>query len=226
MQKIKIDIVSDVVCPWCYIGKRRLEKAMAQLSDQYEFDVTYLPFELNPGTPVTGFDQKDYLTKKFGSEEKYNQVTSHVTSVAAGEGLKFDFSKQKVSPNTRNAHRVIWLAKQAGKQLAVKEALMKAYFEDGVDLSKSENLVTVTVNAGLKEAEVTTLLNSNAGLPEVIAAEQLNQKRGVSGVPFYIINDQYGISGAQPTDVFVQALTQISSEVEAANACDVEKKEC
>jgi predicted DsbA family dithiol-disulfide isomerase len=99
--KITIDIVSDVVCPWCYIGKRRIEKAMTELSDQFEFQVSYLPFELNPQTPKEGFNQKEYLTKKFGSEEKYNQITSHVASVAAEEGLKFDFSKQIVSQHPR-----------------------------------------------------------------------------------------------------------------------------
>jgi predicted DsbA family dithiol-disulfide isomerase len=215
MQKIKIDIVSDVVCPWCYIGKRRIEKALDQLQGQFEFEVSYLPFELNPGTPPEGFNQKEYLTKKFGSESKYNQITSHVTSVAAEEGLNFNFAKQTIAPNTRDAHRIIWFAKQEGKQVAVKEAFMKAYFEDGVDLSKTENLIAIS-----------ELLNSDEGLQEVIAAEQLNQQRGVSGVPFYIINNQYGISGAQPTETFIQALTQIGSEVEAANACDVETKEC
>lgn len=226
MQKIKIDIVSDVVCPWCYIGKRRIEKAIDQLKDKYEFEVSYLPFELNPMVPPAGLNQKEYLIKKFGSESKYNQITSHVTSVAAEEGLKFDFASQAVAPNTRDAHRIIWLAKQTGNQLAVKEAYMKAYFEDGVDLSKPENLIAIAVRAGLPEEKVISLLNSKEGLQEVITAEQLNQKRGVSGVPFYIINDQYGISGAQPTDVFVQAFTQIGSEVETANACDVETKEC
>lgn len=226
MQKIKIDIVSDVVCPWCYIGKRRIEKAIDQLNDKYEFEVSYLPFELNPTVPPAGLNQKEYLIKKFGSESKYNQITNHVTSVAAGEGLKFDFASQAVAPNTRDAHRIIWLAKQTGNQLAVKEAFMKAYFEDGVDLSKPENLISIAVACGLSEARVTALLNSDEGLQEVETMEQLNQQRGVSGVPFYIINDQHGISGAQPTDSFIQALTQIGSEVESANACDVETKEC
>jgi len=129
-------------------------------------------------------------------------------------------------PNTRDAHRIIWFAKQEGKQLAVKEAYMKAYFEEGVDLSKPENLISIAVACGLSETRVTALLNSDEGLQEVVTMEQLNQQRGVSGVPFYIINDQYGISGAQPTDSFIQALTQIGSEVESANACDVESKEC
>ena len=212
MQKIKIEIVSDVVCPWCYIGKRRIEKAIDQLKDQFEFDVSYLPFELNAQVPKEGQDQKKYLANKFGSN--------------ATEGLQFDFNKQKVMPNTRDAHRIIWLAKQTGKQSEIKGALLKAYFEEGVDLSKPENLVAIAVKAGLNEQHVWSLLKSDEGLAEVITTEQQNQKRGVSGVPFYIINDQYGISGAQPTDVFIQALTQIGSEVESANACDVETKAC
>lgn len=211
--KIKIDIVSDVVCPWCYIGKRRIEKAMAQLSNQFEFEVSYLPFELNSTTPSEGFNQKDYLTKKFGSEEKYNQITRHVTAIAAEEGLSFDFEKQKVSPNTRTAHRILWYAKREGKQLALKEAFMNAYFEKGVDLTKHENLIEISEKAGLSPEKVSALLNSEAGLVEVIQSEELNHQRGISGVPYYIINNQYGISGAQTADVFVQAFSEIGSQL-------------
>jgi predicted DsbA family dithiol-disulfide isomerase len=225
---IKIDIVSDIVCPWCYIGKRRIEKAMQSLENEYDFDVSFLPFELNPQTPSEGFNQKEYLTKKFGSEEKYNQITSHVTNVAAQEGLQFDFSKQLVSPNTKDAHRVIWFAGKEGKQLAVKEAFMKAYFEQGIDLTRKENIVSVAASAGLDAIKVASLLDSTEGLNEVDQMEQLNHQRGVSGVPFYIINNQYGISGAQPADVFVQALKQIGTEITPAEgeACEVESKNC
>lgn len=225
---IKIDIASDVVCPWCYIGKRRIEKAMTQLSDLFEFEVSYLPFELNPQTPKEGFNQKEYLTKKFGSEEKYNQITSHVASVAAEEGLKFDFSKQTVSPNTRDAHRIIAFAKQEGKQLAAKEAFMKAYFEDGVDLTKKENLLAISEQVDLNPQRIAALLDSDEGLAEVIMNEQTNHQRGISGVPYYIINDQYGISGAQPADVFIQALKQIGTEVISieGEACDVDGANC
>jgi predicted DsbA family dithiol-disulfide isomerase len=225
-QQIKIDIVSDVVCPWCYIGKRRIEKAIDQLKDTYEFEVLYLPFQLNPQTPVAGFNQKEYLTKKFGDATRYAQVTEHVTAVAATEGLKFDFENQHRAPNTLKAHRIIWLAKAFGLQQEVKEAFMKAYFEDGIDLTKDENLILIATGAGLEKERVQTLLNSNEGLAEVKQAEQLNHARGVSGVPFYIVNGKYGISGAQTTEVFVQAFTQIGSEVETANACNVENKEC
>jgi predicted DsbA family dithiol-disulfide isomerase len=207
--KIRIDVVSDVVCPWCYIGKRRLEKALGQLSSQFDFDIEYLPFELNPEMPKTGRNQKEYLSAKFGGEERYQKITDNITRVAAEEGLKFDLRRQIISPNTREAHRLIWFAKQEGKSIAVKEALLKAYFEDGVDLSKKENLVSIAVKAGLDEKKVNLLLDSEEGLAEVLYAEQRNQQRGISGVPFFIVNNQFGISGVQPTEVFVKALTQI-----------------
>lgn len=224
--QIKIEVVSDVVCPWCYIGKRRLENALDQLKNRFDFDVEYSPFELNPDMPMEGRNQKEYLMQKFGGEVKYQQITGHVTKVAAGEGLNFDFNNQHVSPNTRDAHRVIWFAKRNGKQLEMKEALMKAYFEQGVDLSKKENLAQVAAQVGIDYDEVMTLLKSEEGLAEVTFAEQQNYQRNVTGVPFYIINNKYGISGAQPAESFVQALTQIGSEVTNGEVCDVDKEDC
>jgi predicted DsbA family dithiol-disulfide isomerase len=210
---IKIDIVSDVVCPWCYIGKRRIEKAMHELSSEFEFDVNYLPFQLNPQIPKEGIDQKEHLAKKFGSEEKYNQILAHVTRTAEEEGLHFDFDKQKISPNTSDCHRLIWLAKKEGKQLQVKEALMKAYFEEGIDLTKTEKLIAVAVGASMDAAQVKNFLESHEGLAEVSEMQQLNYDRGISGVPFYIINNKYGISGAQPAQVFGEALREIGRDV-------------
>lgn len=224
--QIKIEVVSDVVCPWCYIGKRRLEKALDQLKDQFDFDVEYSPFELNPEMPLEGRNQKEYLTQKFGSESKYAQIIGHVIKVAAEEGLNFDFTNQGISPNTRNAHRIIWFAKRKGKQLEMKEALMKAYFEQGIDLSKKENLAQVAGGAGLGYEEVISFLESEEGLAEVTFAEQTNYQRGVTGVPFYIINNKYGISGAQPAEAFVEALTNIGREVSTGEACDVDKADC
>src|SRR6478736_2228275 len=133
---IKVDIVSDVVCPWCYIGKRRMEKAIKELSGEVDVQLEYHPFELNPDAPKEGRNHREYLTAKFGSSQKYQEITNHVTQVAAEEGLKFDFGKQNISPNTRDAHRIIMSAKEVGKQLEAKEAYMKAYFEEGVDLTK------------------------------------------------------------------------------------------
>lgn len=225
--KIKVDIVSDVVCPWCYIGKRRMEKAMDELKDKFEFEVEYHPFELNPDMPKEGRNQKEYLAAKFGNEEKYNQITNHVVGVAAAEGLRFDFNKQKISPNTFNSHRLIAFAKQEGKQPQMKEALMSAYFEHGFDLTKNENLVKVAAQLGFDEKRVTDFLASDELAADVKMEEQINQQRGISGVPFYIIDNKYGVSGAQPAEVFVNALTEIGSKVPTtADACDVEDKNC
>lgn len=210
--KIRIDVVSDVVCPWCYIGKRRLESALSRLPETYEVDVNFLPFELNPELPKAGTDHKEYLSNKFGSKDRYDQLTEHVANVAAGEGLNFDYSKQSVMPNTLDSHRLIQFAKKYGKQAALKEALMKAYFEQGVDLSKNENLVNIAVDNGLDRKEIQTFLASDAGANEIKQMELLSQQRGVSGVPFYIINGKYGVSGAQPIDAFVEILTEVAAE--------------
>ncbi|HQQ83412.1 MAG TPA: DsbA family oxidoreductase [Cyclobacteriaceae bacterium] len=210
--EIHIEIVSDVVCPWCYIGKRRLERAIDLVKDKIEVHVSYSPFELNPDIPASGIPQKEYLISKFGGEERYQQITKQVTTTAAGEGLHFDFEHQLVSPNTRQAHRVLWLAAQTGHQAQLKEAYLKAYFEEGKDLSKTDNLIKIATHAGMNASRVAQLLNSDEGLAEVIALEQRNQQRGIRGVPFYVVNNQYGISGAQPTEYFVEALTSISSK--------------
>lgn len=226
-RRIKIEVVSDVVCPWCYIGKRRLENAISALDGDYEVEVSFQPFELNPQMPREGRQQLEYLSEKFGSPDRYQQLTSHVTRVAADEGLKFDFARQTVSPNTFDAHRLIWLAGRTGVQAAVKEALMSAYFERGVDLSKKENLADVAAAAGLDREAAMALLNSDDGKKEVRAMEELNYQRGISGVPFYIINNKYGVSGAQPSEVFRNALREIGNEMAASGeSCEVGKEDC
>ncbi|HCR53465.1 MAG TPA: disulfide bond formation protein DsbA [Cytophagales bacterium] len=212
MQKITIDVISDVVCPWCYIGKRRLESAIEELKNEFEFEVNYLPFELNPNMPAEGRNQKEYLTTKFGGEERYKQLTDNVTRIASEEGLNFNYEQQQNSPNTRKAHRLIWLAKQESVQGEVKEALLNAYFEKGIDLTQDENLIEVVSAAGLSQEKARTLLSSDEGVVEVEYMEQLNIQRGVSGVPFYIVNNKYGISGAQPSSIFVNALKDISKK--------------
>lgn len=227
-KKIKIDVVSDVVCPWCYIGKRRLEKAMHELADEYDFEVEYHPFELNPTIPAEGFDQKAYLARKFGSEQRYSEITAHTTRTAAQEGLEMNFDKQEVSPNTRRAHLAVQLAKNNGNHLEVVEAFFKAYFTDGIDLSKNENLMAVAERAGLSRDRLEAVLNDDDALRHVTQAEQEAQKLGITGVPFYIINNRYGVSGAQAPATFVQAFREIGAEVAAQNgeACDVDEKNC
>jgi len=226
---IRIGVVSDVVCPWCYIGKRRLESAIEALRDKFDFDVAYYPFELDPEAPLDGRDHKQHLVKKFGGEDRYEQLTGHVTQVATGEGLTFNYNKQKVSPNTRDAHRLIQLAKEDDRQLALVEALFKAYFTDGVDLSKKENLKRVAVDAGMDAEKVELFLNSDTGITEVAIAEQELQRLGITGVPFYIIEDKYGVSGAQATETFIKAFEDIVKEKQVTatgETCSADGKNC
>lgn len=221
--KIKIDIVSDVVCPWCYIGKRRLEKAVNELKGSFEFDIQYLPFQLNPNIPNEGFTQKDYLTKKFGSTERYEEVTQYVTQIASEEGLRFNFAIQEKSPNTFDCHRIIWWSSKHQKQGEAVEAFFTAYFERGIDLTKRENLISIAVQSGLDKVEVTKFILGDEGSSEVASKEAFTRKIGVSGVPFYIINDKYTISGAQPSEVFRKALPDISAKtLFAGENCDIE----
>jgi predicted DsbA family dithiol-disulfide isomerase len=211
-EKIKIGVVSDVVCPWCYIGKRRLEKAMHQSSDRFDFEVEYFPFELNPHMPEEGADYREYLTNKFGGESRFHQLTNHVKEVAEKEGLTFNMEAQKISPNTRNAHRIILLAKEDDKQAAVAEALFKAYFTDGVDLSKAENLGDISVEAGLDRTKVEQFLGSNTGKIEIEMAEKELHDLGITGVPLYIIDNKFAFSGAQSVESFTAAFEEAVSE--------------
>ena len=225
--KIKVDVVSDVVCPWCYIGKRRLEQAIEQLSTKYDFQVEYHPFELNPAMDPKGVNQKEYLTEKFGSTQRYEQIVQHVTEVAATEGLHFDFIKQSVAPNTRAMHAIIAFAKTKGKQLETKEAYLKAYFTDGVDLSQLTNVLTVAESVGLQKDEVAGVSSNPKMLSQVAAAEAHLHQLGISGVPFYIINNRHGLSGAQPSNVFAKVFEEVNMNLIARDTtCDIEGKDC
>lgn len=221
---IQIDVVSDVVCPWCYIGKRRLEKAMQQLSDRFTFEVSYQPFELNPSIPHTGVDQRTYLVEKFGGDERYETITSHTTGVASEEELAFNFEKQRRMPNTRKAHAIIMASRSSGKQTAATEAFFKAYFTDGIDLSNDDNLVSVAVQAGLEATEVRTWISDPSLTSTVASTEARMQELGISGVPFYIINNKYGVSGAQPSGKFVSVFEDIGVEMDAGQSCDIDQK--
>lgn len=224
---ITVDVVSDVVCPWCYIGKRRLENAIAQLSDEFTFDVTYHPFELNPELPESGVDQKQYLSKKFGGDLKYDQITGHTAQVAANDGLTFNFKKQSHMPNTRKVHSIIQASKSAGVQIPITEAFFKAYFTDGIDLSNDENLISIAAAHGLEESEVRRWLIDDSLKAQVVYSENEMQKLGIRGVPFYIINNKYGVSGAQASETFIKAFEDIGSQLqEQGDSCDIDSKDC
>lgn len=209
---INIKIASDVVCPWCLVGKKELELAMQELQNDFHFEVQFLPFELDPNLPENGVDFKPYITRKFGDYDRFMQNTNMLVERGKSIGLNFNFPAIHRSPNTFNLHRIIQFAHQFGIQAQVKEAYMKSYFEQGIDLTLEKNAVEVAVNAGLDEELVLNLLNSDEGKKEVEMVQESVRSMGITGVPFFIINDQYGLSGALPAKQFVQAFKELDAK--------------
>ncbi len=214
---LTIDIYSDVICPWCFIGKRRMEKGLAG----HVATVRWHPFELNPDMPREGIERRAYRTKKFGSWERSLELDASIVRAGQGEGLVFNFEKMARTPNTFDAHRVIWLAGERGVQNGVMEALFNAYFTDGHDLSDRTTLAEVSVEGGLDVKEVDELLAGDRGAVEVREWEQKGQRLGISGVPFFVINGEVALSGAQPPDLFRSAIEQ-ATETGAGDVCEVD----
>jgi len=210
---LAIDVVSDVVCPWCFIGKRRLEGALAlyakERPDAPPPTVTWRPFQLNPGLPAEGMARADYIARKFGS--RGGAVYDRVSAVGREVGIDFAFDRITRQPNTLAAHSLIELARAKGRQGATKEAFLRAYFLDGVDLTARENLVAIATSAGLERATVEEWLD-NAEAREAVAAEDARARElGIEGVPFFIFNGRLGVSGAQPAEVLLDAMKQAES---------------
>ncbi|MGH7155102.1 MAG: DsbA family oxidoreductase [Acetobacteraceae bacterium] len=204
---MQLDIVSDVICPWCYIGKRQLERALAVLADEgLNFTVRWNPFQLNPDMPPEGVERAAYRTAKFGSAEKAATLDARVTEAAAGAGLAFRLDLIPRTPNTLNAHRVIWLAGRNGMQDAVVEALFAAYFTRGCDIGDPAVLTTCASDAVLQRDAVTALLGGDEAAAELRAADRAAREAGVNGVPSFFL-DGYGLfSGAMPASDMAEAL--------------------
>jgi predicted DsbA family dithiol-disulfide isomerase len=194
---LEIDVISDVVCPWCYIGKRRLERALQTLDGRYEYRVTWCPFELNPGMPPEGMDHRQYLEAKFGTLAAVRQLEARVAAAGSEEGLVFAFDKIRRTPNTFDAHRLIWLAQREGVQDAVVEGLFRGYFTEGADLSRRETLIGIAGGAGLSTDRVERLLNGGDGIAAVRKEEAEARKAGINAVPHFLIHRRYALSGAQ-----------------------------
>jgi predicted DsbA family dithiol-disulfide isomerase len=214
---LTIDVISDVICPWCFIGKRRLEKALAGRPAT----VRWHPFQLNPNMPREGVDRKTYRVQKFGSWERSRELDAQVAAAGLGEGLAFHFDRMARTPNTLDAHRIIWLAGEKGVQDAVVEALFRAYFTDGLDLADRSTLARVAAEAGLDREEIDGLLAGDEGLAAVRAGEEQARRLGVSGVPFFVVNGRVALSGAQPPEQFLAAFEQAGESVVTGDACDV-----
>jgi predicted DsbA family dithiol-disulfide isomerase len=201
-----IDIISDVICPWCYIGKRRLEKAVAAFGRPVK--VRWLPFQLNPTMPKEGVSRREYRTKKFGSWERSQELDARVVAVGQFEGIQFAFDRIGRTPNTLDAHRLIGLAERKGVQGAVVEALFRAYFTEGRDISNRQTLLDVVPEAGLDRHGAEALLNSDDGLEVMKDGDALARRFRVDGVPYFVVNATLTLSGAQQPEAFLAVFGQ------------------
>jgi len=206
---IRIDVISDVVCPWCFIGKRRLEKAVA-LTPGIPVDVYYHPYFLNDWVPREGMARKDYLAKKFGSPEAYRGMAGRVAEAAAQEGLTYAIDKIARQPNTLDSHRLIHWAGKRGKSAEMKQRLMDLYFTEGADLSDPEVLVRAAADLGLDPDIIRPLLASEEDVEETALAANAAKEAGINGVPTFIIDGRYAVSGAQSPETLAQVIREAS----------------
>ncbi|MGO9358543.1 MAG: DsbA family oxidoreductase [Xanthobacteraceae bacterium] len=211
-KSLTVDVVSDVVCPWCYIGKRRLESALAELDD-VDVTVRWHPFFLNPWVPREGISREDYLIKKFGSVAAYNGMAGRVAETAAGEGLIYRPAEVRRQPNTLDCHRLIHWAGAIGNAAAMKQRLMDLYFRGEGDLTDREVLVQAAVDCGLDGAETRRRLDSDEDVALITRQAEQAAQAGVSGVPTFILGGKYGLSGAQPPEQLVSAIRQVAEEM-------------
>jgi predicted DsbA family dithiol-disulfide isomerase len=203
----RIDIVSDAICPWCYVGKRQLERALATLAAEgLTFQVHWNPFQLNPDMPKEGRDRAAYRAWKFGSAEKSAALDQRITDAAAAVGLGFRTDLMTRTPNTIDAHRLIWFAGQHGDQDATMEAVFKAYFIEGRDVGEHAVLADCAVEAGLPRQAVLDFLAGDLADKEMRAADQASREAGVSGVPSFFLDGYSLFSGAMPADTIADAL--------------------
>ena len=208
---IRIDVVSDIVCPWCFIGKRRLEKALALASD-VPVEVHYRPYYLNEWIPAQGMSRDEYLTTKFGSPERYKGIAQRVQAAAAAEGLVYAVDSISRQPNTRNAHRLIRWAEGIGKAPDMKQRLMDLYFTEGADLSNEAVLVQAAADVGLDPEDVRAALDSDKDIAEIEQEVNAAKEAGIQGVPCFILDGKYAISGAQEPEALAQAIQQVSAQ--------------
>jgi predicted DsbA family dithiol-disulfide isomerase len=204
---LRIDIVSDAICPWCYIGKRQLERALAMLeAEGLRFSVHWNPFQLNPDMPREGRDRIAYRAEKFGSAERARELDERVSGAAAGVGLQFRTDLMLRTPNTLDAHRLIWFAGREGVQDAVMEAVFAAYFTQGRDIGDRDVLAECAAEGGMDRAAVADFLAGDVAAQEMLAADRAAREAGVNGVPSFFL-DGYGLySGAMPAETMAEAL--------------------
>jgi predicted DsbA family dithiol-disulfide isomerase len=205
---LRVDIFSDTVCPWCYLGKRRFELALAA-RPQYEPRIDWRPFELNPDLPWEGVERAAYMAAKFGDMSKIEESQAALVSLGRAIGLEFRFDLIERIPNTRRSHILIAHAARQGLASEVKERIMQAYFEEGRNIGDVDELVRLGVEAGLGEREARSAVVLREGQDGVVAAERHATVLGITGVPAFIFDRQYSVSGAQEIATFIQVIDQV-----------------
>jgi len=213
MKKLKIDIVSDVMCPWCIIGYKNLETALTQLSDEFNAEISWKPFELNPDMPIEGQDLNEHLAQKYGlTEEQGDENRKHILEMGEKAGFTFNLDGKRIMINSFDLHRLLTWAATEGKQTALKLAFFKAHFTDLLYLNDEESLLGVVQSVGLDSNRAKEILAGGEYFQEVRSEQNKLQQMGITSVPTFIINDEYALTGGQPSDAFVQALKQIAEQ--------------
>ncbi|MGR3570808.1 DsbA family oxidoreductase [Brevirhabdus sp.] len=214
---IKLDILSDPICPWCYIGKNNLDRALLDHPD-HPFTIEWHPFQLNPEMPAGGMDRRDYLEQKFGGKEAAVRVYSRIEDAARAAGLELDFGGIKRTPNTLDAHRLIHWSGLEGRQTATVTRLFRAYFEEGRDIGDKGVLLDIAQSVGM-DADVTErLLNGDADAQDIRERDAHARARGVSGVPTFVLANQHVMSGAQPPELWAKVIAEIGEQLEAGRS--------
>ena len=214
---ITLDIISDPICPWCYIGKARLDRAIAETGFD-QFDISWRIFQLNPAMPPKGMDRREYLESKFGGPKGAEQVYSRIRDTAAETGLDLDFDAIKRTPNTFDAHRLVRWAKATGNQSAVVQQLFHRYFEKGEDISDHGVLLDVAESAGMERAVVAKLLEGDADRDTLTMEENAARQMGVSGVPCFVIGGRHVIQGAQDVGTWKKVIAEIGEALASQQA--------
>ena len=210
-EPLRIDVVSDVVCPWCYIGKKRIEKAIA-LKPDIPVDLHFHPYFLNDWIPREGISREQYLTTKFGSVERYGQIAQRVKAAAADEGLDYAMDKINRQPNTIDCHRLILWADAIGKAPQMKQRLMELYFTEGADLTDRKVLAQAGADCGLDRDETEKRLATDEDVDAVTRQAEAAKQAGIEGVPCFIIGGVLAVSGAQAPDYLADAIERAATE--------------
>lgn len=211
----QIDVISDVVCPWCFIGKRNLERALEMWRAQHPDEapvVRWHPFQLNPDLPASGMPRRQYLENKFGGPQRAKEIYARVSAAGERAGIDFAFDSIQVQPNTIDAHRLMHHAGELGKQDAMAEVIFRRYFLEGADLTDMDTLADIAQQAGMDREKVAAYLAGDADRELIAEQDRRARAIGVEGVPFFIFNQRLALSGAQPPEVIVEAMEKAQEE--------------